>query len=189
MNRSVNEGLFDLFKTKATAVSAEVHRFERRSEAVGFVTGFLEAEGVRPDKGSWGVWADRGFLSEGERAELAEKVPGVRFDVTKELAAEALIGLSAMDGAIADTGTVYQDATAPELRLVSSLPPIHVAFLETGRVLPDLASTLATLDPSASPYLTFISGPSRTADIERVLTIGVHGPGRLVLVCYDRAEA
>jgi L-lactate dehydrogenase complex protein LldG len=152
------------------------------------VTGFLVTEGVRPEAGKWGVWADRDFLSLEERVGIADKVPGILFDVTQERAADALVGVSAMDGGIADTGTLFQDATAPELRLVSTLPPIHLAFVPTGRILPDLASALVKLDPSKSPYLTFITGPSRTADIERVLTIGVHGPGRLVVVCYDRTE-
>jgi L-lactate dehydrogenase complex protein LldG len=47
---------------------------------------------------------------------------------------------------------------------------------------------LARVDPRKSAYLSFITGPSRTADIERVLTIGVHGPERLVIVLVDNLE-
>jgi L-lactate dehydrogenase complex protein LldG len=189
MSERAGEALFELFKAKATGVSAEVHRFKERSEAVGFVTGFLAAEGVSSKAGSWAVWAEKGLLSEAEKAGVEVKVPGVRFDVTRERSAEALVGISAVDGGMADTGSLFQDATAPDLRLVSTLPPIRVAFLDTGRIVPDLATALGTIDPAASPYLAFITGPSRTADIERVLTIGVHGPGRLVVVCYDKNDA
>lgn len=182
------EKLFGTFQAKATAVSGEVHRFDRRAEALDFVTSLLAKEGVAaaPDKGA--VWADHGWLSPAEKAALPAKVPGLTFDVTKDGAAAALVGVSAVDGGIADTGTLYQDATAPALRLVSTLPPLHVALLDTGRIVPDLTTAFGLIDPVASPYLAFITGPSRTADIERVLTIGVHGPARLVVACYDRAE-
>jgi len=48
-----------------------------------------------------------------------------------------------------------------------------------------MAAAFATIDPRRSAYLSLITGPSRTADIERVLTIGVHGPARLVILCVD----
>ena len=52
-------------------------------------------------------------------------------------------------------------------------------------LLPDMPSLLTRLHPKDSAYIALITGPSRTADIERVLTIGVHGPERLVIVFVD----
>jgi L-lactate dehydrogenase complex protein LldG len=68
------------------------------------------------------------------------------------------------------------------------LPPLHIALVSTAALLPDLPALFALLDPSKFSYLSFVTGPSRTADIERVLTIGVHGPGRLILVFVDDLE-
>jgi L-lactate dehydrogenase complex protein LldG len=62
-----------------------------------------------------------------------------------------------------------------------------VALVGTGQLLPDLAAVLGRIQPSKAGYLAMITGPSRTADIERVLTIGVHGPLRLIVVFVDEA--
>jgi L-lactate dehydrogenase complex protein LldG len=112
-------------------------------------------------------------------------VPGLRFDVRRETAADARVGISQFEWAIANTGTLVQDAAAIEHRLASTLPLVHVALVSSQAIVPDLASLLNKTGPQQSNYLAFVSGPSRTADIERVLTIGVHGPGRLVIVCVD----
>jgi L-lactate dehydrogenase complex protein LldG len=90
-----------------------------------------------------------------------------------------------MEWALADTGTLVQDSSAVEQRLVSSLTDIHIAIVPTNGILPDMPSLLERLRPEQSNYIAFITGPSRTADIERVLTIGVHGPERLVIVFVD----
>ena len=65
------------------------------------------------------------------------------------------------------------------------LPETHVARFPTSRLLPDLDALLARVDPSRSRYLACVTGPSRTADIERVLTIGVHGPRKLIVIAVD----
>jgi L-lactate dehydrogenase complex protein LldG len=182
------ENLFDTFKAKAAIASAEVHRFADRPAALGFLLELLRAEGALEGPPGSALWADRGFLAGPDRERLAAQAPGLSFQVTREAAAAAKVGISAADWGIADTGTLVFDAAPVEQRLVSTLPPIHVAFAATGRILPDLASALERMDPSRSGYISFITGPSRTADIERVLTIGVHGPFRLVVLFVDAFE-
>jgi L-lactate dehydrogenase complex protein LldG len=106
--------------------------------------------------------------------------------VTRERAAAAKIGISQVDWALADTGTLVQDATAIDKRLVSTLPFIHVALIATSGLRADMPAWLEDVRPEQANYIAMITGPSRTADIERVLTIGVHGPERLVIVFVDQ---
>lgn len=181
--------MMNLFKTKAEAAGGEVHRFSGEAGALSFVMDFLKKEGVAELNGPTAVWADPPLLTEVRKKELSESMPGLKFNVDFAAASQAKIGISRMDWAIADTGTLLQNATAVERRLVSMLPDIHVAFVSTGRILPDLAAALSAVSPRDAAYLTFITGPSRTADIERVLTIGVHGPERLIIVFVDQRES
>lgn len=180
--------MIDFFKTKAEAVGSEVHQFSGKSDALSFILDFLKKENVAEVNGPTAVWADCPFLKNIEKDQLSEKIRGLRFDVTRETTAAAKIGISQMDWAISDTGTLVQDATAVEQRLVSTLPEIHVAVISSRKIVPDLATALSKISPNYAAYLTFITGPSRTADIERVLTIGVHGPERLIIVLVDQME-
>ena len=177
--------MFDSFKTRAEAVSAEVHRFGDGADAARFLSDLLVAEGVSDAPGKRAVWSATPAVAGVDPEAFAGKFPGLTLRVTKEKAAESKIGISAVEWALADTGTLVQDATDVSLRLVSTLPEIHVAFLRTSRIVPDLPALLPSLTPGLSPYISFITGPSRTADIERVLTIGVHGPFRLVILAVD----
>ena len=181
--------MFDTFREHAEAVSAEVHRVGGGDEALRFVEELLRREGVADVPGAWAVWAAGPLAAGIDRARLAAQIPGLTFDVTREAAASSRVGVSEMEWALADTGTVVQDAADPALRLVSTLPEIHVALLPADRILPSLADVLPKLDPGRVPYISFVTGPRRTADIERVLTIGAHGPVRLVVVVHDRATA
>jgi len=179
--------MFELFQARAQAVSAEVHRFARAAEARQFVLETLAREEIAPEPGRRAVWCAGSLLGPLDTGALAREVPGLTFEVTRASAAQSRVGVSELDWAIADTGTLAQDATDPRRRLPSMLTETHVAIFPTSALVPDLATLFGKLDPRRMPYLTFITGPSRTADIERVLTIGVHGPQRLVVVAVDGA--
>ena len=176
--------MYEQFKARAEGVGAEVHRFETNAAALEFILRFLRNEGISDTPHSSALWADCPFLNGIDRSSLRE-ISGLRFDVTRELAADARFGISQVQWCLADTGTLVQDSTAIEQRLVSSLSSIHIALAPTAGILPDLATLLTRITPRESAYIALITGPSRTADIERVLTIGVHGPERLIIVVCD----
>lgn len=176
--------MFETFKAKAEAASAEVFRFPTASEAVGRLSELL-SHGFGDDSPQpTALCVGGAWLSPENRARL-EALPNLSFDVTRERAAQSKIGISYMEWALADTGSLAQDATPVERRLVSSLVTIHVALVPTAGLLPDLPSLLKRVGPTLPGYLSIITGPSRTADIERVLTIGVHGPKRLIILFAD----
>ncbi len=177
--------MFETFKARAEAVSAEVHRFAEASDGLAFIMKTLQDEGVADTPESYAVWADSSMLAGLDKAALAAQVPGLTFDVTREKARDAKIGISQMQWGLANTGSVVQNSTDPKQRLVASLTNIHIAVMPTDAILPDLPALLSAVHPDDCGYLSVISGPSRTADIERVLTIGVHGPERLIVVCID----
>lgn len=77
---------------------------------------------------------------------------------------------------LADPGSVVLAAEVDEPRARSLLPEIHVALVAADRILPDLEALLEALDGRLPSSLAIVTGPSRSADIEMILTAGVHGP-------------
>ncbi len=177
--------IFDQFKLRAEAVSAEVHRFAYKTAALDFILQYLQSAGIEDSPGRYAVWADCSFLSGVNTQKIAERVPGLSFEVTRERAADSQIGISQLDWAMASTGSLIQDAAPVDRRLASTLPSTHIAIIETNRLLPDMRTVFSKIRPEQTNYISFITGPSRTADIERVLTIGVHGPEKLIIVFVD----
>jgi len=94
------------------------------------------------------------------------------------------VGITTAQAAIAETGTLVLDSTYERHRLVSLVPPVHIAIVAASRICETLgdALTLLRTGPEISPAVTFITGPSRTADIELTLAIGVHGPQELYVI-------
>jgi len=104
---------------------------------------------------------------------------------------EAELGIAAADWAVAETGSVVVAARPGQERSVTLLPPVLISIVDSTRILPDLFDLFAILGedddgsasgPQSGPYklpssLVFITGPSKTGDIELQLTTGVHGPG------------
>ncbi len=100
------------------------------------------------------------------------------------------IGLTHADFGIADTGTLVIESSSEEVRLATMISEIHVAILPQSGLRPtayDVEAELGERMRQAPNYTAFITGASRTADIERVLALGVHGPPALHILIREDA--
>ena len=97
------------------------------------------------------------------------------------------VGISMAQAAIAETGTLLLESEAERHRLVSLVPPVHIAIVDVADICLRLGEALATVGRGSelSPTVTLITGPSRTADIELTLAIGVHGPQELYVIVNE----
>lgn len=98
-------------------------------------------------------------------------------------------GVTFSNFAMADTGTVVLDSTSEDIRLATTLPECHFVLVDPETILED---NLAAVQPMTEmhrgtkpKFVAYITGPSRTADIERVLTIGCHGPRELHILVVE----
>ncbi|MGH9879936.1 MAG: LutC/YkgG family protein [Pyrinomonadaceae bacterium] len=107
-------------------------------------------------------------------------------DLVAHLAASS-VGITAVDYAIAETGTIVLTSDEEQALLVSLLPPIHIAVLKSAQIKQSLTTVIEKLNvarmgrEAPCRSATFITGPSRTSDVELTLSIGVHGPKELHL--------
>jgi len=98
------------------------------------------------------------------------------------------IGITGADFAIAETGSLVLLSGPEQPRLTSLLPPVHISILERENIVANIHVLFERLGKSYENYdklcscISFITGPSRTADIELNLTLGVHGPGRAIVI-------
>ncbi len=92
------------------------------------------------------------------------------------------IGITGVDAALAESGTLVLASSPTKPPMTSLLPRIHLAIFRPSVLRPDIRELLT--DFSSQAHFVFISGPSRTADIEKVLALGVHGPKELHAWCY-----
>lgn len=103
---------------------------------------------------------------------------------------QAEIGISSVTRAIAETGTLALASRPGQERLASLLPPVHIAIVEAAQIVPDLFDFFDALAAEGLENLpsncVFITGPSKTGDIELTLTTGVHGPGKWHVIVVER---
>jgi L-lactate dehydrogenase complex protein LldG len=160
--------LWETFARKATAVSASVHR----AASVGAALDLLRAEVTG------GAFVATASLHERWPA-LATAADGEaqRNTPTPEVVAAGRL-------AVAETGSVLVRETNPD-RGACYLAERLWLVVDAADVVPTLDQAFARVQEavgSGAPYLTFMTGPSRTADIERTLTVGVHGPRALAIL-------
>lgn len=97
------------------------------------------------------------------------------------------VGLTECDALVAQTGSVVVTSRSAGGRALSVLPPHHVVLARRGQVVGGLPEAFALLKAKYGAgypsMISFITGPSRTGDIERILVLGAHGPKRLTILC------
>lgn len=181
----VNENFYELFKTKAEELTVKVLRAASSKEAADLIIEQIRQLQVQKVASI--------PLTIVDARELETYAPSVGVDFSRELNRDKIeqadMGISEFDLGIAQLGCIVQDASDLHTRLVSMLPPIHLALLRTAALVESFADALEVIEKAYKgnipPYLSFITGPSKTADIERELTIGVHGPEKLIILCID----
>lgn len=152
--------ILDAFRNRLAASGGEVESF--------------------PDLAAFRPWF-AGLLAEGSARGWAagSEVPEEALPPGAPSAPErAAIGLSMARVAAARSGTLVMESRGD--RRVQLLPSTHVILVHRAAIFPDLASALAGLELDLPSGLGLHSGPSKSADIGRILVTGVHGPGRLV---------
>ncbi|MGH9063780.1 MAG: LutC/YkgG family protein, partial [Acidimicrobiales bacterium] len=103
---------------------------------------------------------------------------------------EAEVGVTGVELAMAETGTLAMVASPARPRSTSLVPPAHVALVPFSRLVPTFAegvARLAALDPRPS-NISFVTGISRSSDIEMRTVYGVHGPGRVDVLVYPDGD-
>lgn len=170
-------GRADLLLARAAALAARTLRASSREEALRYVAEMLD--------GRQAVASNAPFLIDCGVTSL----PNVRSQIRdrEELqaaCASAAYGITSADYALADTGTLVMLSSAEEARMISLLPPAHIALVPEERILSSLDELLAILPRPAeqTSSMVLITGPSRTGDIEQILVRGVHGPGEIHIV-------
>jgi L-lactate dehydrogenase complex protein LldG len=177
--------LYDAFKKNAELADARVARIGSFSEAIDCV-----AKLVKNHSGRSAIIAAP-ELSDSELNELQHKTPDIKI-MRKDLHhySEGIsMAITNAEFGIADTGTLVINSKDMDKRLATMIADVHVAFLPESKIAGTAADLIPDLDlvlSASAGYLAFVTGPSRTADIERVLVVGVHGPLELhILVVKD----
>jgi L-lactate dehydrogenase complex protein LldG len=172
-----------LFTAQLERVGGRVRRARDLAQAAGQVRVLLAEARVR----SW-------IVSDAPAARaLAEPLRGAVELLEPSAPRAALLaadaGLSSAQWGIAETGTLVLESARERHRLASLLAPLHIAILPVSRLLGTLGEALtAVRTPQGAPAsrtITFVTGPSRTADIELELVVGVHGPKSLHVLLLD----
>lgn len=178
-------GGLEAFIGEVEALDGRVIRVSSADEVAQVVAQLCMERGWR-EALAW-EWAEMGV----EGLEEVLRDAGVRVwrsGVPADLA-HVPVGITGAEAGLADTGTLVLRSGPGRSSLASVLPAVHVALLDGRRVYPDMQGYFDSLPDAArhigeSSNVVFISGPSRTADIEQRLTLGVHGPGELIVVVW-----
>lgn len=127
---------------------------------------------------------DRVCTSDPWLAENLQVIDGQK--ISSPAFAEIAVGITAVDFLVARTGSLLLSTATAGGRRLSVLPPFHIALATPAQFVFSLEEALVAFheraEPERSSYATFITGPSRTSDIEKILVLGAHGPKRLAVI-------
>jgi L-lactate dehydrogenase complex protein LldG len=172
---------FELFARNCADLKADFQRVAGLAELKAALLNLRDAE-------QWRRLASHG----GELTRIACEaldLPTVMTDSGYDVQAleQCDAGITECDALIAQTGGVVVTSRSAGGRALSILPPHHVVLARADQLAPDLPTAFAGLQRKYAPdfpsMISFITGPSRTGDIERILVLGAHGPKKLTILC------
>ncbi|MDY0274001.1 MAG: lactate utilization protein [Desulfomicrobium sp.] len=199
------------FHQKATNVSAIVTEVDSMAQAIAYTVDLCAqkeacqllmsgCEEALSDKGQdlcelkeWGKIIAAPKLDQKDLAEMVRQAEPKGISVIKDGLRQHLagidIGFTIAEWGIGETGTLVLDSSSEELRLATMISEIHVCVIAKSKIrgtAQELYAELKGYMQQKPNYLAFVTGASRTADIERVLALGVHGPLELhILILED----
>jgi L-lactate dehydrogenase complex protein LldG len=139
-------------------------------------------------------WESVAFPADGVIRTLLSALTIPKLEVSRSTVktdlAKVSAGITGCDALIAQTGSVLLTATSGGGRALSVLPAHHVVIATTSQLVPDLPAAFELLErkygANFPSFITFITGPSRTGDIERVLVLGAHGPRKVTIIMVGK---
>jgi L-lactate dehydrogenase complex protein LldG len=161
--------LLERFTTELEALGGKVTEC-LESELAGLILGLLMGKGIRAVMAWDGAQLPRGLL---------EVLQGGGIDVSLNPDPSIRAGITGAVAGVAETGTLVIPSGAGRPLTASLLPEVHIAVLRMANIYPSLSQVLNLPEVREASAVALVSGPSRTADIEMALTIGVHGPGEV----------
>ena len=175
----------DLLLAEIAKLGGTTRRVAGRDELQAALRDLVQAERVKKAT----MWQARDLQELGVADALgALGVEIVPSDSDKRALAECDLGVTGADAALPETGTLVLRASSEHSQAVSLLPRVHLAIVQPSALRADLHQVLDEV--KGDKRVHFVTGPSRTADIEKTLSIGVHGPKALyVWVCLTFALA
>ncbi|MGA9778852.1 MAG: lactate utilization protein [Verrucomicrobiia bacterium] len=174
------EEQIEWFRRNAEDLKAEFHVCANLTEAIQHVRNLAVAGGWKK------IGRHSGELTDPVARELG--LPEVQTDggyaINDLESCDA--GLTECEALVAQTGSVLVSAPSAGGRALSVLPPHHVVLARRSQMAPDLGTALQHMQEKFKgkfpSFFSFISGPSRTGDIERILVLGAHGPKKLTIL-------
>jgi L-lactate dehydrogenase complex protein LldG len=176
----------DLFARNSASLKSTFHLLASEAAAVSILATLARAEAwqrVAAHADGLRGPATRGIVS---ALDLPVTWTDTGYDVREMERCDA--GITECDALIAQTGSVLVTSRSAGGRALSVLPPHHIVLARRDQLIPDLPAAFELLHAryaAAYPsFIGFITGPSRTGDIERILVLGAHGPKKLTILCW-----
>jgi L-lactate dehydrogenase complex protein LldG len=173
------EARLALFQKNSADLKTTVHLIDGQDQLAGLLRNLREAEGWKK------VATHSGELTD-EAVRVLDR-PVCRTDRPYNVSEleNCDVGITECDALIAQTGSVLVTSRSAGGRALSVLPPHHVVLARRDQLIADLPAAFDLLKKKYGTgfpsFISFITGPSRTGDIERILVLGAHGPRRLTI--------
>ena len=186
-------GLIERFVERVEAAAGVIHQVANDEEAIQVVAELLG----KYEATEYLAWDAEHLPVAGLTDRLPGKVIGaeVPADASNRLGHQAgymsiRVGITGTSGGLAESGSIVLDCGPGRSRMASLIPLVHIALLRSSDIVPSLSHWVADHPRAAldTANLVVITGPSRTADIEQILNLGVHGPKDVHVVIVASRE-